>query len=254
MLSRPPSRWIGISASLLLTGCMGNMEVKPMTTDPAGYSAQNFSRAALPRAAQALLPAAGSEPLPFQQLIAQGEISASRLPGLTLQYEQILINDQNDGMLRGIAKSEGNGLLVAQSFNATYHGLIGLASQDADPALTMTNPAYYLHGAKAWQSLKTVEEGQVYVFETRNATRDPLDYGAGWRRSCTAGSAVAASTVAPQLTGQSIPLVCVDQNSNNVTGREVGYAWLSDYGVALQTRVTRANGITQTRYTRVQVR
>lgn len=253
MLSRPLAGWIGVSISLLLTGCMGNMDVKPMTTDPAGYSARNFSRAALPSAAQALLPAPGAEPLPFKQLTAQGEISTSRLPDLKLQYELILINDQNDGMLRGIAKSEGNGLLVSRSFNATYHGLVGLASQDADPALTMTNPAYYVHGAKAWQSLKTVEEGQVYPFETRSATRDPLHYGIVWQRTCTAGTAVAASTIAPGLTGKTIPVVCVDQNSNNVAGREVSYAWLSDYGVALQTRITRANGITQTRYTSVQI-
>ncbi|EWM48890.1 hypothetical protein [Bordetella holmesii] len=232
-----------LASAVALTGCMGNMKVQPMVSDPQAYSVATFTRAALPMGTQAMLKPAGSEPFPFKRIEFKAVGWSEDKPELKAGQETAYINDDNDGTLRQIRRTSLNGLTASQTFELQYHGLASLASQNADPARSLAYPPTFARAPKSWSSLAQVTENGEYRFEAREGTKDPFDMGTPWRRVCVTGKAYDASQVLAELPGKAIEMVCTDSNQNGVTLREVKYAWVSDLGLPLvrAVRTTRSS-------------
>ncbi|MFU1915238.1 hypothetical protein ACLQ9F_07905 [Bordetella avium] len=241
------------ACAMALTGCMGNMKVQPMVSDPEAYSAATFTRAALPASTQAMIKPAGSEPFPFKRIAFKAVGWSEDKPELKVGQETTYINDQNDGTLRLIRRTSLNGLTASQIFDLQYHGLASLASQNADPARSFAYPPSFARAPKSWSSLAQVVENTEYRFEAREGTKDPFDMGTPWSRICVTGKAYEAREVLAELPGKAIEMVCTDSNQNGVTLREVKYAWVSDLGLPLARTVKTTRSSVRYEYQGVKI-
>jgi hypothetical protein len=245
-----------LGLALATAGCMGPTALKPMLEDSEAYSARYFSfDQVAPDIAKQAAASPGSEPLGFKRLTAKGRAefkvdddSKSAVSPTRAEFEFVMVNDRDDGMMRRIDKRTRNGLPLMVEHSLTYHGLSSLIWQDGQASRGTALPMLSLRSITTWSRLATMKENANYDYAVSYGTGDALMPSYKSERRCKSGTFRDAGSFVPGTPGKVVDLVCDDINNSGVKSREIRFAWLSQYGVGLLTRVSTTNGTTDFKY------
>jgi hypothetical protein len=240
---------VGLGA--LLSGCMGPMALKPMMEDSEAYSARYFQPDQVPASGRTVIAKPGSEPLGFKRLVAKGKVVPEHdklEPNGIAVFENTLINDRNDGTVREIEQRTLNGLPLLVTHTLSYHGVSYLVVQRGLANRSTASPIQTLRSAQVWKSLADMQENTAYDFETSYGSGDPLMPSNKFERHCKSGTFRNAGELLAGTPGKVIELVCNDINASGVKTSEVRFAWLTQYNVALITKMTTLNSVLNFKY------
>lgn len=235
----------------VLAGCLGPTALKPMMEDSEAYSARYFQPDQIPAGGKTVMARPGSEPLGFKRLVVKGTVVPERdkpEPNSNAVFERTLINDRNDGTVREIEMRTLNGLPLLVTHNLSYHGVSYLITQRGEANRSVAGPILTLRSASAWKSLAVMQENTAYDYETSYGTGDPLMPSSKFERHCKSGVFRNAGEFLAGTPGQVIELVCNDINASGVKTSEIRFAWLSQYNVAVITKMTTLGSIVDFKY------
>lgn len=228
---------------------MGPTALKPMLQDSEGYSARYFSLEMLSPAARAKLPAAGTDPLGFKRLEIKGSFkilgnAASNSPPRHYTVEETMINDHDNGVVRGIEHRSVDGLPLSVIYWSSYHHVAPLSWQSGLPSHAWTLPIASIRSVSTWDGMTTIQPNTTYDFVMNYAYPDPLSPSWKAERRCKSGSFYDASRFLAGLPGQAIDLACSNINSNGAKALQFELVWLTQYRVALLAKTTSVTGTT----------
>ncbi|ALM86045.1 hypothetical protein ASB57_26590 [Bordetella sp. N] len=203
------------------------------------------------RSVREKLPQAGTEPLGFKTLKVSGSVRSEAADGTATSsdLESTYINDQNDGLVRGISHQTRNGLPYLFSLDLTYRGLVPFMRQSGLSA-TLRRPSLdRAREINAWPGgVRDVPEHGSFTFEWEST----LYFGSALQMhrkfTCVSGENYPAFRFMPHIPGDAIDVLCTSFNENGVEVSKEKAVFLRAYGMAVTVERTSASAKFTVRY------
>jgi hypothetical protein len=205
-----------------------------VVTDPRSYLDEAFDSQALPSAMRTVLPADGSQHLPFSTITIDGEWAGNLALTSGEGFVYTITNRRNDGVITELLRTVNNAGATQVVDFGMYYGLMPLRNRQvtyeyATPMALFTDDA------------KIVAQNMPFQSGEKLSLPFPApSYNGYTRQDCVFGKTKTASSVFPALTGSALEFQC-DWIGTGLPILKMHGVWLPDYHVKLYLSAERGS-------------
>lgn len=241
----------GLAVAAALAGCMATVPVKQVVKDPAAYVDQ-FATVSpdvsgkLPR----------NEPaMAFRRIEIETKSSEVRAEqkgdprDITTSW--VLLNG-GGGIVRSYSTVRNNDVPFRINYKVSYRGMMSLKTQAVFLNRDNADFAHEVKSIKRMDSIAVPADGKAEFHFTHGTQPQIANFHEG-RDACTWGATKPARDLYASLPGTAIEVTCDNYGANGQVISKTSYAYLSHYGVAVQTGYTDSSLRSTHRVTAVRV-
>ena len=252
-----PASTCGLVVAVLVTGCAGDVAVKDVQTDKAGYLAKTFALQSVPKDIAAAITAKDPGPLAFHKMTLTvtpkfvAMTPGSSPPNYHLKWT--LIN-AGGPFVQYLQEQNSNGIDTRQDYGISYRNLQAVRAQ------TMLLD----HTESSWvMQMKSVSNVTPLVLS--GPGNEDVDFHYTWGNPvqlqgmsslathCRYAERYAAQKINAKFAGEAQDLKCERTNKNGVIDSHTTNTLLVRYGIAIPTRGETATGTVLFQYDDVTI-
>ncbi len=223
-----------LPAILLTSGC-ATVETKEVVNNSQSYLSQNFTPSQIDPSVRLVIEKGPPLPTLFRTMKVTYSIDYNEAGRISQRISNYDFKNLGNGYIQVRSEVLNNSIPYRINLNIGFAGISYLKTQTVFLGRSNALQPIEVKEIKRFdRSITLPIKGKTYKLEYKTGYTGQIMNFKDENVSCTAEDTQPASLIFPTLTGNAIPLTCSVVGQNNVVTAKLRYAWLEEYGIALE--------------------